>query len=391
MINRCFQLIGLIVVGIIILVTVSYTVSTVLKSTESELYNEIRDNLRVFRTKYFRPNQKYRFLEIHPEYLKVDVQSLLRVDSLEKVILSRKKLVCVVWKNCNFPNNITPTKVNSDIHHPVFSTMKFDSGINKNKLIVRKIDEFFYSSNEGFLSKSYHFKPFSSNGSLIIYHEGNTATFQKRVNTIKTLLEEGYEVLAYSMWIIDKQPIKYVKGSGNLKFIDHSFLKFLDEPLRVYFDPIVAGINKLLNENEYEKLIAIGFSGGGWVMTVYSALDKRIKLSYPIAASYPLYLRRFRNWSTWQETFPSLLSVANYLDLYVMATDGSGRRQLQVLNKYDGCCYSGMDWKTYADIVRNASKKMDGSGWDVFIDDTHADHKLSRHALNKIIDDINKN
>ena len=54
-------------------------------------------------------------------------------------------------------------------------------------------------------------------------------------------------------------------------------------------------LNYLTNKNEYDNIIAIGFSGGGWVITVLSAFEDRIKLSYPIAGSYPLYLRRFRN------------------------------------------------------------------------------------------------
>ena len=72
-----------------------------------------------------------------------------------------------------------------------------------------------------------------------------------------------------------------------------------------------------------------------------------------------------------------------------MASQGTGRRQVQVLNKYDGCCYSGLDWETYASIIRDISSKLGGNGWDIFVDDSHADHKISINSLNFIINDIN--
>ena len=47
------------------------------------------------------------------------------------------------------------------------------------------------------------------------------------------------------------------------------------------------------------------------------------------------------------------------------------------------------DWQTYSDIVKEASNNLDGNGWDIFVDDTHADHKLSNNSVSKIINDIN--
>ena len=360
----------------------------VVKYIDPSLYNNLRDKVRVFRTEYMRTDQKYRFTELHPIFGNYDVDSLITVRNVETSKNSRNNLLNIIWKESNlrydlFPDKYISINLNNKNKENIFKSFDMSNS-------VKQVEELHFLTHEQFFSKSFHFIPKIPNGSLIIFHAGNTGSFFKHIKTINKFLLEGYEVLAFSMWIIDKQPEIPIERSGVIKFRDHSFLKFINEPLRVYFDPVVAGLNYLTKKNDYDNIIAIGFSGGGWVITVLSAFDQRIKLSYPIAGSYPLYLRRFRNWSTWQETYPPLLKIANYLDLYLMATEGKERRQVQVLNKYDGCCYSGVGWTTYASIIKDISMNLEGSGWDIFVDDSHADHKISKDTIKFILNDINK-
>ncbi|PPR76046.1 MAG: hypothetical protein CFH01_01990 [Alphaproteobacteria bacterium MarineAlpha2_Bin1] len=384
-INRFYLFLGFFLVIFISLLILLWMIANFIKIVDVSSYNYLRDEIRVFRTEYLRPSQKYRFTELHPEFANVDVNSIIRVIDIQSSNISRRKLLDVIWNNANDRHKLLPNNyvnISENANH-------FIKKIDKDNLI-KQIEEIQFVSKDSFFSKSYHFIPKKQNGSLILFHSGNTGSFLKYMKSIKIFLEEGYDVLAFSMWIIDKQPEISVNGSGVIKFRDHSFLKFISEPLRIYFDPVVAGLNYLTKNNDYEKIIAVGFSGGGWVITVLSAFDQRIKLSYPIAGSYPLYLRRFRDWSTWQETFPPLLKAANYLDLYLMSSEGQERRQVQILNKYDGCCYSGIGWTTYASIIRDISKNLGGNGWDIFIDDSHADHKISNDAIEFILNDINK-
>ena len=375
----------------VVLLSIVWGGTTLLRIISPEVYSDTRDWARVLRTKHLRPNHKYRFLEIHPEYGKIDANAILRVRTVHEIRQAREALTRVIWSNGKFPNELYPTTVKEKIQDPIFSKLetRVSSGSSEKVALVENINELVHQTYPGFVSKAYHIVPTRRNGSLVIYHEGNTGSFHRSAHVLQAFLEEGFEVLAFSMWIIDHKPIVEVSGAGSLQIIGHSFLQFIDDPLRVYIDPLVAGLNKLATEREYEQIIAVGFSGGGWVITVLAALDPRIQLSYPVAGSYPLYLRRFRNWSTWQETWPPLISATNYLDLYVMATDGPGRRQVQVLNQFDGCCYSGLDWQTYAEVVRSAAKKVGGGGWNIFVDITHADHRLSEVGLRAILDDIN--
>jgi hypothetical protein len=82
-----------------------------------------------------------------------------------------------------------------------------------------------------------------------------------------------------------------------------------------------------------------------------------------------------------------MLAAANYLDMYVMASAGDARRQVQVLNQFDGCCYSGLDWQTYAGAVRDAARPL-GAGWEIYVDTSHADHRFSMQAVDHVLADI---
>ncbi len=352
--------------------------SLVLKEVDEAAYAEARDWVRVVRSKHFRPGKRYRFLETYDEFKVVDAAALIRVHSVTDAMRARARLVEAIWGEGGLPLGLRPTRVERDIRDPVFSPMPE----------VARIDRVIRETPPAFISRAYHLVPRNPNGALVLYHEGNTGSFHRNAAVLQRYLAEGYAVLAFSMWIIDRQPELVVPGAGAITFIDHQHLKFLDiDHMRVYFDPLVAGLNALLEEEGYDDVIATGFSGGGWAITVWAAFDPRIRLSYPVAGSYPLYLRKYRSWSTWQETYPAMIAAANYLDMYVMAAAGPGRRQMQVLNQFDGCCYSGVDWQTYEAAVKEAASGL-GNGWDLFVDVSHADHRYSQLAVDRILEDI---
>lgn len=352
--------------------------SLVLRAVDEPSYQSARDWVRVFRTENLRPGERYRFLETRPDFLTVDAAALIRIDGSSAALTARAALMRAIWGDGGLPVDLRPTQIDIDFLDPVFSPMPE----------VARIDRLVRETPPAFVSNAYLLKARQPNGALVVYHEGNTGRFHRNAPVLQRFLAAGYDVLAFSMWINDRQPEIVVPGAGAITFIDHEHLKFLDrDPLRVYFDPIVAGLNAVLEDGAYDDVIAVGFSGGGWAITVLSAFDPRVRLSYPIAGSYPLYLRKFRNWSTWQEHYPPMIAAANYLDMYVMAAEGEGRRQLQVLNQYDGCCFSGTGWQTYADAVKQAAQGL-GAGWDLFVDTSHADHRISNVALERIFADI---
>ena len=91
-------------------------------------------------------------------------------------------------------------------------------------------------------------------------------------------------------------------------------------------------LNEVTQGGAYQDVIMIGHSGGGWTTTLAAAIDPRIRLSFPVAGSLPLYLQEGPCGITadYEQVVPSLYrDRASYLDLYVLGSVGAGRRQVQ--------------------------------------------------------------
>ena len=55
----------------------------------------------------------------------------------------------------------------------------------------------------------------------------------------------------------------------------------------------------------------------------------------------------------------SLYEPANYMELYVLGTYGHPRRQIQVLNRYDACCFGGTEYVLYEEQVSRNGRKSE--------------------------------
>ena len=80
-----------------------------------------------------------------------------------------------------------------------------------------------------------------------------------------------------------------------------------------------------------------------------------------------------------EQMYKPLLSKISYLDMYVMGSD-SGRYQMQILNKYDPCCFYGDHYKLYENKIM--------SNFEVFLDSTHKKHIISETALKQIFNKL---
>ena len=100
----------------------------------------------------------------------------------------------------------------------------------------------------------------------------------------------------------------------------------------------------------------IGISGGGWTTTLCAAIDTRIKHSYPVAGTLPIYLRSecFRNWGDYEQSLPGL---------YMMGSNSTGRKQFQILNQYDECCFGGIKYRTYENNLKNRIREVGNSNY----------------------------
>ena len=133
-----------------------------------------------------------------------------------------------------------------------------------------------------------------------------------------------------------------------------------------------------------------GISGGGWTTTISAAIDPRIVASFPVAGTMPIYLRSKvpEDWGDWEQTVPEFYQIANYLELYVLGASGLGRKQLQVLNVHDECCFNGFKSQTYRSVVRSAVLEVGEGEYDLFLDVSHEEHKISNLAIDLIDQEI---
>ena len=99
--------------------------------------------------------------------------------------------------------------------------------------------------------------------------------------------------------------------------------------------------------------------------------------------------QRPADWGDYEQTIPELYSVANYLDLYILGSFGEQRRQLQILNKYDPCCFSGESFRSYEATVNQHMQTLGSGHFAVFLDTTNRQHSISPAAFEVILKTIN--
>ena len=195
-------------------------------------------------------------------------------------------------------------------------------------------------------------------------------------------------VLCPSMPLLgmNNQPIVEVPNIGSIKLTSHEHLRFLESstfsPIKFFMEPITVSLNYLDKNYNFLSYDMVGISGGGWTVTLYSALDDRISQTYSIAGSLPIYLRSIpENRGDYEQWVPELYQIANYLDLYIMSSYGDDRKFVQIFNKYDSCCFAGDLYKSYENHIKKSILKLEKGYFEIYLDDTHKTHKISNFAL----------
>jgi hypothetical protein len=145
-----------------------------------------------------------------------------------------------------------------------------------------------------------------------------------------------------------------------------------------------------IDENfDYKSYSILGISTGGWTATLYSALDERISDSFSIAGSYPIYLRSDpKNFGDYEQTVPELYAISNYLELYIMSSYGENRKHIQFFNKNDPCCFSGNSFISYEEPVKNKISQLKNGNFQIYLDETHNEHKISKYVTDKILEQL---
>lgn len=318
----------------------------------------------------------------------VDVDELITIDTPQDLIDRRTRLVSHLWKGAGLPTHAPQLETDVPIEDLA-------------SLPHARIDRATLAMAHGLTSTSYLVHPERAvpgrlgvflaghgNGRKPVYHEPQLAA-------MRTFLDRGYRVAAVDMplqgW---NAPVMDPPPGGEPADVDpasHERFAAYEGPdfcAATYFlDPVITLVNHAAQAGPLAEVVTFGFSGGAWTTVLHAAIDARVTLSIQVAGTWPFYLRphpadhpNFGDWEQRRESLPGLYDIAGYLDLYVLGATGPGRRQLQILNRFDPSCFPGVGYRSYAQPVRDRALLL-GGDWEVVDDATHGKHQVSPHAV----------
>jgi len=310
-----------------------------------------------------------------------NVDYLIKIDSKSDIDQKRDFLTEFFWDVGSFQrvkDKSQLSQVESDISDSNYKDFQN----------LKRIDRLTVEMEYGINSVSYLFIPEQSNEKLILYHQGHGGDFLLGKDTIQFFLDRNFTVLAMSMPLLgmNNQPVVEIDGLGEMKLISHNQFRLLEannfNPMKLFLDPIQINLNFLNKEYNFERYSMLGLSGGGWTTVVYSAIDDIISDSFSVAGSMPFYLRvDGRDMGDYEQTNIELYQNVNYLELYILSAYGDGRKHVQIFNKDDPCCFSGNGYETYEFIIKDKISQLGKGNFQILIDDTHNEHKISDHTL----------
>ena len=299
-------------------------------------------------------------------------------DLLEK----RQQLIRYIWQADSLPLSKLPSTVERRIDDSRYL------GLDN----LERIDRLTVTMDYGVNSIAYLFHPQRTNKRLVIYHEGHSGDFIWGRETIQFFISKGYAVLALAMPLLGMNGQPAIADQGYpVSLYEHGSLRLLEtgrfSPIQFFVEPVTVALNWANRNFTYESIAMVGISGGGWTTTLYAALDPRVARSYPVAGSLPLELEASGDY---EQILPDLYRTADYLELYALGSHGDGRSQIQVLNRYDPCCFSGTDYRLYAEGVQLAVARLGAGSFAVFSDESHREHKISAAALAVMLADLER-
>jgi pimeloyl-ACP methyl ester carboxylesterase len=278
---------------------------------------------------------------------------------------------------------------------------------------VARVDRYVASMSNGQTNTSdFYLANSPNNNRVVILNPGHQGTCDwtafsagyRMQPVLQALLAAGYSVFAMNM-----------PDCGSTSAHDALFTSYGNTGMRYFFEPAVQAMNYWDINFSFHDYNMIGLSGGGWTTTVLPALDTRIKISIPVAGSWPgivfaaplacadnicgdgcaVVACAEQNWT-------NFFTVAGYIDLYMMASYGPHRRQFQILNYSDNCCFGnssfvgsgaatlyGVDFTTYVGNYTVRVKQKEAVVMPVYYDgmiDYIADqHQISPNAQSVIL------
>ena len=311
----------------------------------------------------------------------IDVSSLIEIETSEDIKSKRVLLENYIWTNDVVPITKLPTKIEQS-----YVDTKFDTFQN-----VERIDRISIDMEYGVDSIAYMFFPKQSNNELLIYHQGHRGDILFGKSTIEFFLNEGYTILTFSMPLLgdNSKPTVYIDElNENIVLDNHDKLEFLESdkfsPIQFFVEPIYVSLNYIDSGFDFDSYNFVGLSGGGWTAIVYSGFDDRISKTVSVAGSLPFYLRTSsENLGDYEQKIPELYEIANYLELYIMASYGHERGLLQIFNEFDPCCFSGTTYVSYENVIKSKISELGLGTFEIILDKNNKEHSISHFSLKK--------
>jgi hypothetical protein len=301
----------------------------------------------------------------------------------------REEVVRFIWGEAGFPTKLKPAAIVKNAPNPV-------PGL-KNAKSVETMTIRMDAAQE---NTTHHFIPREGNGKLVVLQHGHACTFDDAsdprgagmAETIDGLLGGGYAVLAAYMPHMRPDDCRTLSHGKVMKLPVSS-----GSAIKFFLEPVAASLNVL--KPKYKEIHMAGLSGGGWTTTLYAAVDPTIRYSFPVAGTIPLYLRLGGSVGDLEQFLEPLYKLAGYPDLYLLGATGPGRKQVQILNRRDTCCFGeaqhivarvGLPYEDALRIYeRDVQKALGTSGsFRLVIDDSAPRHMISPEAVKVMLSEL---
>lgn len=322
----------------------------------------------------------------------------------------REKLINFIWSE-GLPETLP--HVTRGIAYP-------DGLTDIDPSVVARVDELSIEvSGYNFFTKSYLLHPRCGRNAnrLVIIQQGHGDHLDISLGrTADHLLRHGFTVALMHMpllgWNTDNKgtipagatfEFSARGTTGHNEIFDELSDTLGGATFRFFLEPIVQCVNHFIACNPCAVDVSmIGLSGGGWTTSMAAAIDRRIRLSVPVAGSAPLYVRNAdpRSVGDAEQFYAPLYNeniaadgsgggVATWLEIYALGAYGPCRRQVMVTNEFDTCCFSGHFADSFKQIVADTVQNDLCQGkWSHVLDSTHKSHIISPFTIQTVIDPL---
>ena len=338
--------------------------------------------------KRFMAKDPYRYEKLSPQSLKFEPEKAITIRTASEANVRRKELASAIWGTPDLPvdysigppiridlNEPIPAKCSEIAHY--HTPLACETWRYRDISNIAEVSQREFTIPPHFRANVAQFRPRAWNRWTILYHHGFAGTFNEQHRNLARLIEKGYAVLAFNL-----------PGLGGNQIPGPGLKAF-----RQIMGAILLSLDYEAAQAKPNGIAMIGFSAGGLATAMAAALDPTLRATYTVAA--PIYPRALADPALEPPKIarvPELLDTAGYLDLFILGTSGSAnqpRRQLQIFNQYDRCCWRNRTALLYADAVKQAASGLGGE-FEVRIDESHARHKISRQAMEWILADLER-